>query len=777
MELRAWALRQAMGRLRITDDIVRHLTTFQRLGETVEVQLPSELLPVGARTVFRAVRTRGAAQLGVDWVWPYWLERQLDPRSPAFVPRGHLPVTTNMTGRNWTGVAPPHCPRKAIVDPRGLVTPWFDGWSLDWWVGSGVRWHLPSRADEVRQGLVGATPVVETVMDLDGGEAAERVYAVGGDEPLAVVEVANRSSTPLTAALAIRPYNPEGLAVIERIEMHDLTVTVDGRPALFLPVRPQAVAASTFHDGDSALAVMAGRTSPALPVRLRCEAGLAQAAFLFPLQPGAHLRAAIPLEPERRTRRRVVRERAGRVTRAVDRVASADEAARDWQAGTEREMRLRLPGGRLAEAVEANRRYLLLFHDGDDVTPGPFTYHRFWFRDAAYLLAAMDRYAFHSESAQVLRSYVRRQHLDGFYFSQRQEWDANGAALWSLAEHWRLTRDSSCIDATSVAKAVRWIERKRNTRRRRNDPSLRGLMPASISAEHLGPFDYFYWDDFWSLRGLIDGALLLRLAGLHDEAAEAERWAGSLRADLARSMSLVAERLGTDVVPAGPRRRIDPAIIGSLVACSPLRLLPPTNAGMAATAEAVRQRFCIGPAFFQAISHTGLGTYLTLQLAAVELDAGDRRALDRLDWMVDVATPTFTWPEAIHPRLGSGCMGDGHHGWAAADFLSLVRNLLVRDVGTEERPSLALCSMLPDAWWGEELGVENAPTHAGRLSFALSWEGGQPVLRWELRRHPDVSHEVVISAPGLDPSWSSTETSGKARLGRASEDASVGGHG
>ncbi len=767
-----------MGRLRITDDIVRHLTTFQRLGETVEVQLPSELLPVGARTLFRAVRTRGAAQLGVDWVWPYWLERQLDPRSPAFVPRGHLPVTTNMTGRNWTGVAPPHCAHKAIVDPRGLVTPWFDGWSLDWWVKAGPDWHLPSRDGDVRQGLVEATPVVETVMAVDGGEVGERVYAVGGDEPLVVVELANAAAGPVTVALAIRPYNPEGLAVIERIAMHDGTVSVDGRPALFLPGRPETMAGSNFHDGDSALAVMAGRTSDALPARLRCDAGLAQAAFLFPLEAGARLRAAIPLAPERRTRRRgVVRQRAGRATPVTDTLPSAREVVGRWQTESDREMRLRLPEGRMADAVEANRRYLLLFHDGDDVTPGPFTYHRFWFRDAAYLLAAMGRYGFHAESAQVLRSYVRRQHHDGFYFSQRQEWDANGAALSSLAEHWRLTRDVGCIDAASVLKAVRWIERKRNTRRRRDDPSLRGLMPASISAEHLGPFDYFYWDDFWSLRGLLDGALLLRLVGLEEDAGGAEQWARDLRADLAASMSLVAERLGTDVIPAGPRRRIDPAVIGSLVACSPLRLLPATDPAMAATAEAVRQRFCIGPAFFQAISHTGLGTYLTLQLAAVELEAGDRRALDRLDWMVDVATPTFTWPEAIHPKLGDGCMGDGHHGWAAADFLSMVRNLLVRDVGSDERPSVALCSMLPDAWLGHALEVQNAPTHAGTLSFDLAWEGGQPVLRWQLRRHPDLTGPVVFTAPGLDASWSSTEDSGRAWLGRAAEDAALGGRG
>ena len=41
---------------------------------------------------------------------------------------------------------------------------------------------------------------------------------------------------PFAVALAVRPYNPEGLAVIERIELHDgTTVTVDGRVALLLP--------------------------------------------------------------------------------------------------------------------------------------------------------------------------------------------------------------------------------------------------------------------------------------------------------------------------------------------------------------------------------------------------------------------------------------------------------------------------------------------------------------------------------------------------------------
>ena len=764
MSLKTWALRRVMGRLRITDDTVRHLTTFQRLGETVEVEMPSELLPVGARTVFRAVRTRAAAQLGVDWIWPYWLERQLDPRSAAFVPRGHLPVLTNVTQRNWTAVGTVSSGTKGIVDPRGLLTPWFDGWSLDWWIGAEDRWHFPSREPAVRQQLVEDTPVVETSMRIPGGDAVQRVYAV--PDGLAVMEITNDTPTPIAVGLAIRPYNPEGLAVVERVGLHDRTVTVDGRPALLLPKRPSRMAASTFHDGDAVHLVTAEKLATELPKDLRCEAGLATATFLFPLAHRQTLRVAVPMDAERRTRRvGLARRRVARAPEPPAALPESDAVVRSWQAQTSsRGMRLVLPEGRLASAVEANRRYLLLFHEGDDVVPGPFTYHRFWFRDAAYLLSALDRYGFHRESAEVLASFPRRQRVDGFFFSQRQEWDANGAAISAMAEHWRLTGSLEHVELDAVAKGVRWIERKRHTKRGRKDRAVRGLLPASISAEHLGPFDFYYWDDFWSLRGLLDGAALLRALGADPIADECDRWAASMRSDIEASMALVAERLGTDALPAGPRRRIDPGVIGTLVACSPLRLFDAGHPVMAATAEVIRDRFCVGPAFYQGISHTGLGTYLTLQLASVELEAGDRTALERLGWLLDLASPTFTWPEAIHPGLGGGCMGDGHHGWAAADFLSFVRQLLVRE--TFDGAGLALCSMLPDAWTGQPLEVHDAPTHFGPLSFAIRYHGDRPALLWDLKGREGAG-PVRLTAPGLDPNWSTTEPKGEALLAAA----------
>jgi hypothetical protein len=274
------------------------------------------------------------------------------------------------------------------------------------------------------------------------------------------------------------------------------------------------------------------------------------------------------------------------------------------------------------------------------------------------------------------------------------------------------------------------------------------------------------------VAGLRAGAELLRAVDQDEAATEAGQFAAAMLGDVERSLELTAERLGTIAIPAGPRRRIDSGAIGSLVACAPLDLLAPDDPRIAATVDVIRRRFMLdtvpatqedapdgGRAFFQGISHTGLGTYLTLQLAAVELRAGDRRCLDRLAWMLDAATPTWTWPEAIHPRLDGGCMGDGHHGWAAAELLTFVRDLLVREVAG----GVALASLVPDAWYGQGWEVHDAPTAAGGVSYAVRWHGDRAALLWDVA--PWAAEGVRVTAPGLDPTWSTNERRGEALLG------------
>src|SRR5690606_8815483 len=132
---------------------------------------------------------------------------------------------------------------------------------------------------------------------------------------------------------------------------------------------------------------------------------------------------------------------------------------------------------------------------------------------------------------------------------------------------------------------------------------------------------------------------------------------------------------------------------------------------------------------------------------------------------LSVASPTWTWPEAVHPRLPGGCMGDGHHGWAAAELLNFVRDLLVREVeGPAGVEAIALSSLVPERWYGQGWDVRDAPTALGRVSYSVRWHGDRVALLWEVEPHPGVG-PVRLVAPGLDPTWSTTERQGEALLG------------
>lgn len=756
---RSLLLRRLARRFHLGEDVVRHLSTFQRLGERIEIQPPSEMLPIGARTLLRALRTRGAAQIRPDWLWPFWLERQLDPTSIDFVPRGHLPFAANVTHRNWTAVGNLDSAWEAIVDPSGLVTPMPDSWSIDWWIGEGDRWHLPGRSGALRQALVESTPVVETTLPLECGEVLHRAYAVEllqGE--FIIIEVHNRCPVPIEVAFGLRPYNPEGLAVVQDVEVTDQAVTADAQVALMLLAPPARAVASTYRLGDALQALVEGVASKP-PLDVHDPSGLAHAAVVYPVAAEGRAKVGLPLPPRPGVTAPLLRvdHRSSQPGPGSQPIPQAADVVSLWVRKLDQGLRVRLPDERLQQAVDANRAYLLLLHDPGDITAGPSTYHRFWFRDAAYQLAALGRWGFHAEVADVLDSYPDRQRSDGFFYSQWREWDANGAALWAVASHYRLTKDDEIVDRLlpSLRQAVNWIERSRR-RARRDGSELEGLLPAGVSAEHLGPFDYYYWDDFWSLRGLLDGAYLARARGEQQAADRISTAAERFRHDILRSIMSTRARTRATVIPAGPYRGIDAGMIGSLVACSPLGLLPADDPWIAGTLEVIRERFCVGDAFYQAISHTGLGTYLTLQIAAVELQRGDIRAWRRLKWFLDAATPTFTWPEAIHPQLGGGCMGDGHHGWAAADFLNLVRDVLVQDASDGATEAL---SLLPPEWVHREVEVRDAPTHSGRLSYQLTWDGDRPVLAWEWKQGGG-----TLRAPGLDPTWNSSDGAGEAVL-------------
>ena len=701
-----------------------------------------------------------------SWVWPYWLERQLDPSSPDFVPGTAGFDLVDLTHRNVTMVGNLATPERVAVDPRGLVTPIGAGWSLDWWIGAEDRWHVPSRATAVRQRLVEQSPVVETAMRVPGGDAIARTYGMISTTlgPCAVVEIRNATTVPFAVVVAVRPFGPLGHLPINEIVLDANVVTVDGRPSIVLAKPPGRVAMANQAAGDSATHIFAGR-APAVGaerVSVRCDAGWATASLVFPLAHTAVARVVLPLHPPAPSSGRRGRDRSAPVA-FPDVLPTSDQVASGWAVQVRRSLVLSLPDDRLMATVDAAVRHLMLVSGGEDLVLWPDD--ELDLDAAATVLDALGAFGFDVEVDQVLRGWADLQALDGTFQGADGRLDGNGAVLGAVGTHWQRTRDTDLVDTLigPLAKGAHWIEKRRGGRRGRREPAVDGLLGEGAAPAYAGPIGAYFRDAARSARGLRDLAPALDAAGQPEVAADVRRFAAALVAGLDQAFATSVEEAGA-IAPT-PARRLDAGTVANLALVSPIGVHRVTEPAVAATVDLVRDHLTLGPAVVQGVGHAGLSPDLTMQLASAELERGDGACLERLAWMVEVGGDTVGWPSAVHPNSGGGSAGRPNDPVALARFLTVVRRLAVREVEADDGTvvGLALCSVVPPRWLGQSIDVRDAPTALGRCSYSVRWHGDRPALFWEIEPHPGIT-TGTITAPGLDPTWSSTDLHGEVLL-------------
>lgn len=125
----------------------------------------------------------------------------------------------------------------ATVDHAGSVRP-LGGTnakvSVQWWVGSEQRWHVPELEASCRQGRLDAMPVLETRIKVPGGEAVANTFAVvlpRGERRRVVFEVRNSAVVPFAVGWVVVSDSP--------MTTDGSSVWVDGVELLSLP-RPAA---------------------------------------------------------------------------------------------------------------------------------------------------------------------------------------------------------------------------------------------------------------------------------------------------------------------------------------------------------------------------------------------------------------------------------------------------------------------------------------------------------------------------------------------------------
>jgi hypothetical protein len=700
----------------VPEKAINYFKPMSIVGKQTKAGLPKNLVSMNILNMIRGLFNQIVFASHSSWVWPFWVVQQYDSKSLGFIPRGFQLPAMNVANRNWTAIGKLGNTKEAIVDVRGLVTPRIYSWSVDVWVHYKNKLYAPSRMKLVKQRVIKTIPMIETSFEAGNFLISTTVFVQTIQERDTIfhsTKITNfgEQGEDISLIISIRPYNPEGISLVNKCSYKNNIFFVNGHLGVVLKDNPTRILMSNYENGDINATISKKETSSIFDVK--CNAGLVTA--------GAEYDLFLNPNEEKEIECRIAMDKNAVISKEAYLFGKYEDykqkTFKEWSEKVSQGIKIIIPDKRLEKAFEANISYLLLFHDGKSITPGPFNYHHFWFRDAAYLIQGLIKCGFSQEAKEVLSTYPSRQRFDGYFYSQLTEWDSNGQAIWIIAEYYKFTKDIAFLRKLipSVYIGAKWIVKKLKKEYKKKHP-YKGLMPIGLSAEHFGANGVYYWDDYWSLKGLIDAKYLIdEVPEERFDASFIDKAIHNLKNDIDVSLEIAAAKEGKPCMPIGPERYIDSGAIGSLVALYPLYIFEPNDERLVNTVEMLRERCFTNNAFFHDINHSGHGTYLNAHIAQFYLSRRDNKALELIYWLLDKTSNTFTWPESIHPFTFGGVVGDGHHGWAAADFLIVVRNMML----LEEKEKLVFTPVVPKEWFYQNahIAIQNAPTHFGIVNF------------------------------------------------------------
>lgn len=458
------------------------------------------------------------------------------------------------------------------------------------------------------------------------------------------------------------------------------------------------------------------------------------------------------------------------------------------------------------------RAALLILADNGEIHPGPTIYDSFWIRDSSVegigLALAGDfdiptrQYGEHYTNPNIFhmdQNWVGPVSLYGFFGGDHEihdeEWDSNGEALWALGRFDRICGSAAAFGAKLftpyVVTGARWL---------RDNRTPYGLLYSGWSAEHLGDRDKpHYWDNFWAAAGLWEAAQLAQRLGAPQTQ---ELWSiyDQVRQATADSICWVLGQqrqwgLWETFIPTGPADvgRLDSTMIGTVAYFHPCRLYMGQKLGAdidsaaRLTLETIWAHFVDG-GFRHDAAWRCFGPYLTLQLAHAFLLLGQVDRMDQcLSWTVGNAgfahvhdasggsnvwqVVQGAWNEQHNYPIAKDfawCpsswwyMGDIPHGWAAAEFLLLFRDILFFEADEDHDPQIFIAPGIMPHWLasGEPITVRDAPTLFGS------------VFGYELH-HDQTAHTLTIDI--TQPTQIAARYLYPCRMGTAVRDASVDG--
>ena len=403
-----------------------------------------------------------------------------------------------------------------------------------------------------------------------------------------------------------------------------------------------------------------------------------------------------------------------------------DRAVAHWEQLDLPYDRILLPDRAAQSLLEASIRNIYQSRELKDGRPafqvGPTCYRSTWAADGPFLLEAVTYLGEAPDARQALELQLEGEGgPGGVKFSKKA-----GLRLWMIWRHAQLTGDWKWLRdmwPQVKAEAERIADYRQMTRVETGQANY-GLMPAGFGDGGLAGLHREYTNVHWTLVGLrcaIDMAARL-------DAPEERAWRTEYEDywrtfERARRRDKREDEAGNVYVPVtmkGEQEQLPQRGAWTFLhAVYPGRLFEADDTLMRGTMAMLDARQAEGLILGTGWLDSGLWTYAGSFYAHAHLWCGHgRKAAATFYAFANHACPLLCWREEQMPAGEAPYVGDMPHNWASAEYIRLVRHLMILERGRE----LHLLEGLPQAWTapGARIGMTEIPTTFGLTSLSVT---------------------------------------------------------
>ena len=466
--------------------------------------------------------------------------------------------------------------------------------------------------------------------------------------------------------------------------------------------------------------------------------------------------------------------------RKRDWAKEVEQAKTEWHTLLNRACQISIPDPGVQNAFRASLADLFIMREPVEggylaACPGTEVYRAPNAFEAAIVAVALDQCGYHKEAAAGYQISLDMQEPDGTWADPKGwghlMWGNSGFKAWAAMTHYRLTGDRQYLARIypRLAASSRWQEQERQRARISNGaerPLTYGLMPRGMGDCGLmndgDLYGIFLPHNIWAVyadRCSIEAAEIL---GKTKDLPELRKIFQVANEDLLRALERGAIPENDYRWLPGVPGKTSGSLWGGLNALFPCGLLPADHPLITGTIRHMESRLSKGGIpIHTGWMKDGMWVAITLDnLAEAHLARGNGDAAAHyLYATLNHGTPLYTWCEERGQEPGTTqCSGDRQHLWTPVAVVRAIRDSLVMEQGD----ALHLALGTDRSWLasGKPVGIADAPTHFGRVSFSIRYDAALDRLEGEATFPKESSFAKAtlhVRLPGKDQvlTWSS----------------------